>query len=333
MVITWSVIAIWFQQDLDNPIFPSVSVNHLTFGDLDLSKSDSFIENLLSELHSAGKLRVWSIIITLFGDAIAPRGGVIGLSSIQDVLQILGIEPNAVRTALSRLAKDGWIKRQKVGRQSFYLLTDDGLKLFETATTRIYAAGPPRWDGNFQLVICKDRDQKSRSKTLRTMRQKGFGSPSADLYVKPINKDEDIASEAVNELAVMRASDLQTDSLHSFVAETWQTSTLNLRYKKFLAKYRPIEIASKSGSFTNLSECLALRLMLIHDWRRLVLQDVDLPIELKPDDWLGEEARKLAAELYHGVLKESELFLDNCDASAERKLAKPTASLYHRFLK
>ena len=39
------------------------------------------IEDLVTRLNSTKKLRVWSVIITFFGDAIVPRGEGVGLVS------------------------------------------------------------------------------------------------------------------------------------------------------------------------------------------------------------------------------------------------------------
>src|ERR1700744_3547269 len=66
--------------------------------------------------------RTGSIVITFFGDAIAPRGGSVWLGTLLEFFEMLDIDGGVVRTAMSRLAADGWLERSKVGRNSFYRL-------------------------------------------------------------------------------------------------------------------------------------------------------------------------------------------------------------------
>src|SRR5262249_4945072 len=66
--------------------------------------------------------RTGSIIITMFGDAIVPRGGSVWLGTLLEFFETLDIDASVVRTAMSRLTADGWFEREKVGRNSFYRL-------------------------------------------------------------------------------------------------------------------------------------------------------------------------------------------------------------------
>ena len=66
--------------------------------------------------------RTGSIVITVFGDAIVPRGGSVWLGTLLEFFEALDIDSGVVRTAMSRLAADGWLERNKVGRNSFYRL-------------------------------------------------------------------------------------------------------------------------------------------------------------------------------------------------------------------
>jgi phenylacetic acid degradation operon negative regulatory protein len=96
---------------------------------------------------------VWSLLVTFFGDAVAPRGGRVALSVLQDAMALLNIEAGAVRTAMSRLAGDGWVEREREGRLSFYELSPKGRYAFDEATRRIYAPGPPDWSGEWIIAI------------------------------------------------------------------------------------------------------------------------------------------------------------------------------------
>ncbi|MGI9352990.1 MAG: PaaX family transcriptional regulator [Rhizobiaceae bacterium] len=295
-----------------------------------LQEQNNPVNDLVGGLHGNGKLRVWSIIVTVFGDAIVPRGGIISLASLQKILDSLHIERNALRTAMSRLAQDGWVERHKVGRQSYYSLAEGGLELFQSATARIYSAKPPEWEGKFELVLRSEENQKTRMQYERSMRQKGYGSPIADLYIKPIPVGGAV-SQTENCLAIMEAQDLVSGSLADFIARSWKIDDLNSRYQALIEKYVPVGKFLRSRKLDAPIDCLAVRLMLIHDWRKLVLQDADLPSELKPAGWKGEEARTIVAELYRLLLNDSELYLDTCYAGPDVKLPPPEINLSSRF--
>ena len=106
--------------------------------------SEDVLTTLIDRLHGSGRLRVWSVIVTIFGDAVAPRGGKVALATLQEIVTRLRIEPGALRTAMSRLAGDGWVARERQGRNSFFSLDERGRDAFDLATRRIYAAGPMR---------------------------------------------------------------------------------------------------------------------------------------------------------------------------------------------
>src|SRR3984957_293859 len=77
--------------------------------------------------------RTGSIVITLFGDAIVPRGGSVWLAPLLSFFEPIDMDGGVVRTAMSRLAADGWLERNKVGRNSFYRLGRKGRETFDAA--------------------------------------------------------------------------------------------------------------------------------------------------------------------------------------------------------
>src|SRR6202044_1213411 len=97
--------------------------------------------------------RTGSIVITVFGDAIVPRGGSVWLGTQLEFFKTLDIDSVVVRTAMTRLAPDGWMDRHKVGRNSFYRLVRKGRQTFDAATRHIYDPQPSDWTGRFELLL------------------------------------------------------------------------------------------------------------------------------------------------------------------------------------
>src|SRR5258708_20303731 len=74
--------------------------------------------------------RTGSIVITVFGDAIVPRGGSVWLGTLLEFFGTLDIDAGVVRTAMSRLAADGWLEPHKVGPKNFFPFVKKGRQTF-----------------------------------------------------------------------------------------------------------------------------------------------------------------------------------------------------------
>src|SRR6185295_9471876 len=80
--------------------------------------------SLLTRFHRQRPVRSGSLLITVLGDSIAPRGGVITLGSLIKLSAPFGLPERLVRTSVGRLAQEGWLASNREGRQSEYFLTD-----------------------------------------------------------------------------------------------------------------------------------------------------------------------------------------------------------------
>jgi hypothetical protein len=130
--------------------------------------------------------RTWSVIITVFGDAIVPRGGSVWLGTLVNFLAALDIGDGVVRTAMSRLAADGWLQRRRVGRNSFYHLTGKGRATFRQATEHIYGAHVRRWNGRFELILIHRRRRLARGR-----RRDHEPDPAVPLFLWPLRARHD----------------------------------------------------------------------------------------------------------------------------------------------
>jgi hypothetical protein len=83
------------------------------------------LQALLADLRDRPS-RTGALIITLYGDALASRGGSVWLGTLLEVFRAMGVGDGVVRTAVSRLATEGWLSRSRAGRNSFYRLDQAG---------------------------------------------------------------------------------------------------------------------------------------------------------------------------------------------------------------
>ena len=146
---------------------------------------ESACRKLVAEFQSRPTVRAGSLITTVFGDAIASRGGSIWLGSLRCARSGFGISERLVRTSVFRLAQDGWLQSVQVGRRSYYGLTAEGRERFEQATHRIYGEPVSKWDGQWGLLLLSGLDTESKDQMRKELGWLGFGALSANVLAHP----------------------------------------------------------------------------------------------------------------------------------------------------
>lgn len=248
--------------------------------------------------------RTWSLVITFYGDAIVPRGGEVWLGTVLQFFAHLGIESGVVRTAMSRLAADGWLERRKVGRESFYGLPARGRATFLDAAAHIYHPQPPAWPGHFDLILTGGGHRRPELRA--AMEGAGFASLAPEAWIAPGGRaTPPIASSALR--FELRGDATTTRAL---AARAWPLHRMAAAYERFTAAFGPLRTSLAGGRQLSDLDALAARVLLVHAFRRVVLHDPLLPPAALPDAWPGVEARRLCADVYRRVLPASERWLD-----------------------
>lgn len=103
-----------------------------------MSKLDAFIQQAVTAMPISGT----SLIASLYGDALLQRGGEVWLGSVAALLEGLGFGERFVRTALFRLNKEEWLDVVRIGRRSFYRLSDKGLRLTRARNIKFIGRTP-----------------------------------------------------------------------------------------------------------------------------------------------------------------------------------------------
>lgn len=262
------------------------------------------LTKLLNELHTANSLRAWSVIITFFGDSVTPRGGAVSATTIQNLMSSLDIGAGTVRTALSRLAKDGWVVREKVGRNSYYQLSDSGTAIFTTAETMIYAGSDSAEETGKQswLIAIKPPTQTT--------------DPAIYQQAHKLNKDcylfaqidPEHQKEQQQQLLKSNAllSPVTADNIPQWVIDQIATPDLADKYHQLIKRITALTKNPPRDPLTS----LAARTLLIHEWRRLLLKSNRQYNELLPASWPHEHCLKSVARLYHLLSPAAEQWLD-----------------------
>jgi len=268
------------------------------------------------------------MIFTLYGDYIRHRGGEAWTGSLIELLGLLGLSEQAVRSTLSRMSQKGWLESRKVGRQSFYSQTPKFLELLEEGARRIFQPRRDPWDGRWHLVTYSipESERDLRRRLRQRLLWLGFGVLNQTTWISPRDLRTEV-EQVVNALRARPYVEFFTTAEHwgfssdeEIVAHCWDLKGLNGYYAAFIARYGPLfqerQARLESGDSLEPQECFVQRFMLIHEYRSSPYVDPNLPLELLPDEWLGEKAMQLFQQYHNLLVDKAEAFVDSVFAKA-----------------
>jgi len=300
-------------------------------------RPETACKKLLEEFRARPTLRSGSLITTVFGDSIAPRGGTVWLGSLIAVMADFGISERLVRTSVFRLAKDGWLQSAQVGRRSYYSLTDAGREQFEQATHRIYGEPGGHWNGEWCLLLLSALATEVKDRVRRECGWLGFGPLSANVLAHPSPDltELDVTMrrlEVQDELIVMRGQTTRSEhAMRELTRDCWNLDDIDARYVEFVTRFRPLfKALSRTAEISDKSAFL-VRTLLIQEYRKVLLRDPLLPVELLPAGWHGAAAYQLCRNLYRLVYRGADAYLDDVMETADGPLPPPAAAYARRF--
>ena len=294
-------------------------------------------QKIVDEFRSRPTVRAGSLITTVFGDAIAPRGGTVWLGSLIKSMAEFGISERLVRTSVFRLVKDGWLQSRQIGRRSYYSLTDEGRERFEQATHRIYGEPVAHWDGKWCLLLLSALDTASKDIVRRECGWLGFGQMSANVLAHPspdlADLDVTIRRLGVDEsLVVVEGKTIRSESaMRDLARSSWNLDDIDARYADFVQRFRPVFKALSGRSQLTDKSAFLIRTLLIQEYRKVLLRDPLLPSELLPSSWHGSTAYQLCRNLYRAVQVPADVYLDDMMESADGPLPPPSRVFLRRF--
>jgi phenylacetic acid degradation operon negative regulatory protein len=252
----------------------------------------------VSRRREIGSASARSLLMTMLGEFVLPRGGSVWTQALVSALALFGVEDKSARQALARTAAEGWLASERVGRQVRWSLTPPGQRLLSEGARRIYSFGRDEveWDGRWLLLLVSvpesQRDLRHRIRT--QLNWAGFGSPAAGVWVSPHPSQQAegqrILADAGMDSSAMSfvASYGQLGSQDMLVARSWDVGALEQRYEDFIDEFTGLNPATGEAA-------LQAQTRLVHEWRRFPFLDPRLPAQLLPENWSGAKA----ADLFH----------------------------------
>jgi len=303
------------------------------------TSSDNNINTYIEERIEAENIRSKSFIVTVFGDVISQHGNSVWLGSLIDSLKPLGISERLIRTSVFRLVKDDWLQVEKIGRKSFYSYTETAHQHYTKAARRIYAGDSQYSSDNWLIVIPSFVSKNKLMLLKRQLQWLGFSSLSSGAYAHP-SIDEASVEEMIKEYelegsVIIFSSKIYDEgsetALKKLVHQKWHLDQLQMNYQSLIDDYKPVLNTLESNYNLTDQQSYLLRNLLIHRYRRILLNDYELPQNILPPDWTGFVANSLVKQLYKLIAKPSCRFIINNMQNSRGNLPKANPSFNKRF--
>ncbi|EXB80204.1 phenylacetic acid degradation operon negative regulatory protein PaaX [Acinetobacter baumannii 299505] len=300
------------------------------------------IQQIIDSVVKNETLSGTSLISTIFGDSVLHRGGNISLASLIQLLELFGFNDRAVRTSVFRLVKNDWLCSDKIGRTSFYRITDSSRSTYLQAEQRIYNDQMKEWDHYWDLILMSSLDTENKALLKKELEWLGFANISTNLMAYPRCNRIELQRLLVDlnmseQVVVFKAETLQlfnnsVDTIGRMLRTNWPIDELRQRYLQFLDIFREIGVLlMQENEQLEPVQAFQIRTLLIHYYRRILLKDPALPLELLPTDWPAISARTLSMNIYKKVFEPADEYFLSVAATAEGPMPNATAHYWRRF--
>jgi phenylacetic acid degradation operon negative regulatory protein len=256
-----------------------------------------------------------SFIYTLFGDFVhrdPSSNGELWIGSLIRLMGEFGLSEQAVRQAVSRMSRQGWLAAGRHGSRAYYSLTVRGRKRVEAISPRIY--GPVvEWDGRWRMLTYSVPESKrdGRDGLRKDLAVLGWAPLSASTWLSPHDALE-TARAAATSNGVLESIDLFTGEYRGphtdreLLERCWDLPAIAQQYRGFISTYEGRLQTERATSHLRDDEAFVERMWLVHDYRKFTYVDPGLPSTLLPAHWPGTLAAALFREYYALISNKAE---------------------------
>ncbi len=232
--------------------------------------------------------------------------GEVWVGTLLRLMEELGFAPQAVRVALSRMVSHGWLASRRIGRKSYYALTERSRRRLDEAAARLFAPDNGRWDGRWRILTYSVPEERraDRDRLRRELTWMGFGPLSNSTWISPVplfeRAREVLEAQGLKEYVALFTAEHRGPGADRWLAERcWDLAAINRRYGQFISSVRPRLLAARQRrSRLPDNACFAAQVRLVHEFRKFLFIDPGLPAALLPQDWQGHEARRIFRDYF-----------------------------------
>jgi phenylacetic acid degradation operon negative regulatory protein len=273
-----------------------------------------------------------SLLVTVWGDTIRPRGNDVGAAVLIRLMAPLGLSSRAVRAALSRMTRRGWLTRRRSGRRAFYALTPAGALRLEQGVRRVYGTAAEQWDGRWRLLTYTIPEERraARDRLRRELAWLGLGPLSRSTWVTTRDLAsvlrELIAARGLDgAVAMFEARNLGPADDRALVERCWNLGAMAARYRRFITMVRPraalLRRRLRTGTLSD-AQCFAEKIWLVHEYRKFLFVDPGLPDGLLPPQRPDRDAADLFRRTYAMLAARADRFVTGVIRPRGRRAAR-----------
>jgi phenylacetic acid degradation operon negative regulatory protein len=255
-----------------------------------------------------------SALFDLYGDHLRLRTddfrGQVPVAALVKLLAPLGVQAPAVRTAVSRMVRQGWLTAVRLPAGPGYALTPRAVRRLDEAADRIYRTSQHSWDGTWHLLVAAAPAGRSDRERLHAQLQYlGYGAIGGSTWISPRPAPELDVVLAETSARAERFTAAHDGDSQALIARAWDLDGLARAYTRFLDEaavlMSDVDVSTDVGAFAARSE-------LVHDWRKFLFVDPGLPPALLPVDWPGTKAAAWFDQEADRLLPAARRFVDDC---------------------
>lgn len=253
-----------------------------------------------------------SALFDVYGDHLRARGGQAPVAALVRLLAPLGILAPAVRTAVSRMVRQGWLEPVGVAGGRGYRATPRCNHRLDDALARVYRVGAPAWDGCWHvLVVSRVADRGGRERLRAGLGYLGYAPLADDTWVAPHSSPEVSALLAAEGASAERFSAAYDGDATSLVLRAWDLGALGSSYEHWLDEAAVLVARTREGPVNDV-EAYSTRCQLVHEWRKFLFTDPGLPSSLLPAGWPGVQAAAFFATEAERLRPAATRYVESC---------------------
>ncbi|GAB3797572.1 hypothetical protein GCM10027605_07790 [Micromonospora zhanjiangensis] len=223
-----------------------------------------------------------------------------------------------MRTAVSRMVRQGWLHPLRLSAGPGYLITPKAARRLDEAAARIYRTSKISWDGRFDLITLEaPAARRDRQRLGANLTFLGYGMLDEQTWVATRpgeDVDELLAEAGIRYERFTATHSAGTPGAAAVVGRAWNLTEIGEAYERFVEEQRPLLAAITARSDDE--DAYATRFRLVHAWRTFLFRDPQLPPALLPPRWPGTSAAAFFDRHAARLRPAADRFVEQClDAS------------------
>ncbi len=252
-----------------------------------------------------------SALFDLYGDHLRARGGRAPVAALVRLLAPLQVAAPAVRTAVSRMVRQGWLTSVRTRAGAGYELTPRAVRRLDEAAARIYRIGRDEWDGRWHVIVVDlPPDRSARARVRDGLGYLGYAPLEDRTWVAPRPSAELDELLSFDRVRAERFHARHDGDPLALVRRAWDLDGLARAYQRWLRQAGELVAAAPNGCPDE--RAFAVRSHLVHEWRKFLFADPELPRSLLPADWPGHAAAAYFEEQANRLAPAAGRFVDMC---------------------